>query len=204
MQIKYFEKYFPLLIGLAFLPYVILITFATLQFQSLSKLREEIRELVESNHNKASTRELKDNFFKKYKTCPHFFEKNLENLSFLRKDIQFLEKIKGTPLWELSGLDDRLKALKSEENKLSFAEDEIQSKKGITESVERQVHPIALDEHDLKKLLSILDNIPIENFLPPLYSPQIWIKDFHLSKMKSSNEKSENFNLEMVLIKREF
>jgi hypothetical protein len=60
-----------------------------------------------------------------------------------------------------------------------------------------------MDENDLKTILSLIEDIPVDSALPSKSSPQILIKDFRLKKQETSLQTSV-FEVQMDLLKREF
>ena len=96
----------------------------------------------------------------------------------------------------------RLQFLDSEDNRLTFIEEEIRSSSTMKETEERQRHTVQMDEEDLKKLLSLIEEVSIDSFSPAENSPQIIVTDFQLEK-KESPIKTKVFEIEMKLLKRE-
>ncbi|MBI5346173.1 MAG: hypothetical protein HZB76_03420 [Chlamydiae bacterium] len=139
--------------------------------------------------------------FLKDKTAsdPFFIDKELEGISFLEEEKTVLQKMAKHNAFSSNNLiNDRLRSL-TNENRLSFIEDNIQTSPYIRETEEKQRFPIQINENDLKKLLSIIEEQNIENFNYAKNRPQLLITKFFLQK----NE-NKNFSLEMQLLKREF
>ena len=82
---------------------------------------------------------------------------------------------------------------------MKFAEENINKTALIKETSETQLSSIEVDENDLQKLLSIIEEEPINHFVAKKKSPQLIIKNFILSK-----EKPNAFSLDMKILKREY
>ena len=73
----------------------------------------------------------------------------------------------------------------------------------MKEVEEKQRHPVQMDESDLKQILSLIEDLPVDSFLPSAGSPQLLIKEFRLKKQETPLH-TEVFEVEMDLLKREF
>lgn len=132
---------------------------------------------------------------------PYYLDKYVESLTFLDPEIKkwqrlFTEK-------PVLAIEQRLEFLRSDKNKLLFAEGEI-LKEGIFREVEeKQKHPIEVNEDDLKKILCLLEGVKISPYAAPEKHPQILIKQFDLTKKMHPEIKEKVFVLSMHLLKRE-
>lgn len=93
--------------------------------------------------------------------------------------------------------------LRSNKNKLAFAEGMIVQEGRFKEVEEKQKHPIEINEDDLKKILSVLEGVDISPYLCPEKHPQCIIKQFELTKKTHQDIKEKVFILSMQLLKRE-
>ena len=145
----------------------------------------------------------KDRFLQRYGHAdPYFLDQKIESFALLQKEAKKLESLLNHPAFpESLSLKERLAFLK--ENRFSFAEENIRVSTQIKEVEEKQRHPVQMDESDLKNILSLIEDVPIESSLPSKNSPQIVIKDFRLKKQETSLQ-TPVFEVEMDLIKREF
>ncbi len=87
-------------------------------------------------------------------------------------------------------------------NGFRFSEEVVRTGEGIQEVEEVQIHPVQVDDEDLKRILSVVESVQIGPYTPLENSPQLIIKQFNLTK-KSQNPQESIFILNMQLIKRE-
>ncbi|MFA6119610.1 MAG: hypothetical protein WCT85_02615 [Parachlamydiales bacterium] len=122
-----------------------------------------------------------------------FIDNKLESLCFLGKEKLLLNKLLDHPAYENSlEIQNRLKLIDGNLNKLQFSEENIKSTNLVKETDESQINTIEIDEFDLENLLKTIENSPKN-------SPQLIIKKFILTKTKPSV-----FSLDMKILKREF
>lgn len=135
------------------------------------------------------------------KACRHFFtkaplalEKEMETLTFLKKEIEEIERLlKKETFFGSPQLEKRLSFLTEKENRLSFIETSTQVKFGVQETIVAIARPVEIDTVDLKKILSLLEGS----------YPQYLILDFQLNRTAKENG-SEAFLLNFKLSRREF
>jgi len=167
---------------------------------------EQLQEKMESLHLKAKSsflkREFKNTFIKKYQNSdPYFLSKQLESLSFNLSEKKALNSfLSHTAFHQSFSLKNRLAFLKSSKNTLSFKEENISSNSFFKETEEIQQNPVELDINDIKKILSLVEEVSFENILPLDNTPFMIIKNFELTKKNSSSFVLEN----MFIIKRDF
>jgi hypothetical protein len=136
-------------------------------------------------------------FLAKMKSADHFYiDKNLETLLFLEEEIAQMEA-QTDP-----GMKKHLETLKSSANKLLFSEEEIRRGDLFQEVEEKMQHPVEMNEEDLKKLLCLIEEVPIPPYTPLPNAPQLLIKNFELSR-KILLPDQEVYQIDMQLIKRE-
>ncbi|OGN61280.1 MAG: hypothetical protein A3F40_01180 [Chlamydiae bacterium RIFCSPHIGHO2_12_FULL_27_8] len=137
---------------------------------------------------------------KKVNFNKNFIEENLENYFFLKNEYDFISKITKHIFFKNTlGIRDRENFLISDKNKLKFFEENLTSTKLITESILNQMNPVEVDERDVEKILSIVEEKEINDFKILENSPQLIFKNFSLKK-----DKKEIFTLNMNILKREF
>lgn len=135
---------------------------------------------------------------------PFFLDHQIEAFLPLGREVTLLESLLHHPaLSEKKGLKERLTFLLSGENRLRFREEEIQTTGRMKETVEKQLHPIQMEEADLKKVLSLLENMPIDSYLPDPRSPQFLITDLLIEKKKTELH-TDVLEVEIEILKREF
>ncbi|MBX7066998.1 MAG: hypothetical protein K1X28_07190 [Parachlamydiales bacterium] len=145
----------------------------------------------------------KERFIRRYSDAnPYFIDQTIESFPLLLAEKQRLESLLHHPaLPESAAFQERIRFIN--ENKLAFQEEKIETSKEMKEVQERIRHPVQMDESDLKQILSLIEDLPIEENLPNEHAPQILIKDFRLKKLETPLH-TEVFEVEMDLIKREF
>ena len=132
---------------------------------------------------------------------PFYLDKHLETLVFLESEIKRLEAVCQSTSCDPTAKK-RLHFLKEGDNKLLFAEQQIQQSESFREVEERQQNSIEMNAEDLKKLLSRIEGVTIEDASPCSHPPQLIIKSFELTK-KASQRQEDHFLVNMFLLKRE-
>lgn len=182
-----------------------LITF--LSFKNFSKYLKLKNSLLKINSfekiaiNSLDERKKVKNFIDEKISYDKFFiDNNLENLSFLQNEKSQLVNLKKYIAF-LNGdrINARLDFINSEKNKLKFAEENTKTSSLIKETLESQLYSIEVDENDLQKLLTIIEETPNSRFTKKANAPQLLITNFNLSK-----ENCNSFTLDMKILKREF
>lgn len=175
-------------------------------FQELMHLRELEERFIKASRKERLAMERKgrkDRFLERYsKANPYFLDQMIESFPLLQNEKVRLESLQSHPAFpESLSIRDRLHFLN--ENKLAFREEKIENSKEMKEVLEHQLYSVQMDEDDLKQILSIIEDVPIETHLPKDHAPQILIKDFRLKKIQTALH-TEVFEVEMDLVKREF
>jgi hypothetical protein len=145
----------------------------------------------------------KELFLKRYSMAnPYFLDQHIESFPLLQKERQKLESLLYHPAFpESQPIKNRLAQLA--ENRLAFKEERIEASSQMKEVEEKQRHPVQMDESDIKQILSLIEDVPVENYLPAAGCPQILIKELLLKKHETQFH-TEVSEVEMDLIKREF
>ena len=167
-----------------------------------------LEDLFESTLVKASKslnkRSSKEHFFARYSNpLPYFLDQNIESLVLLQNEIDLLSTYRKHPaISEKELIEARISYLTSK-NRISFMEESIRSTNLCKESEEKMKKSVEMDEKDLKKILSLIENVPIGPFEPHPKSPQLIITDLILKKKKVPFDQ-EIFEVKIDLLKREF
>jgi hypothetical protein len=133
---------------------------------------------------------------------PYFLDQYIESVSFLQKEREEVQSL----LFAFpnnSSIQERLKFLTQDENKLQFIEENIRTSNLIKETDEKQRQSVQMNESDLQQILCLIENIPVGPFEPHKLSPQFLIRDIQLKRI-STPLQTEVFEVEMNLLKREF
>jgi hypothetical protein len=200
----YYQKYasllaWPLLV-LAPLP---ILYFA---FSVYTEMQTDLGARLELLHQKREHYEIQKkreaDFVGKLKKSDHYYlDKYLESLTFLQPEIQKLENALATGIQD-DELKQRLDFLKSGKNKLLFVEEGIERSGSLQEVEEKCKYAVEMNEQDLKKLLSVVEEVKIGSYLPPDNAPQLIVKNFDLLK-KPTLGSEDVFEVHLSLIKRE-
>ncbi len=174
-------------------------------YAKIKELEERFYNACKKGRSAIEKKAQKEQFLERYaKPNPYFLDEKIESLTFLSGEILELETLIRHPaLADKKLFESRLHFLKNGENRLHFVENEIRSSATIKETEEKQRHPVQMNGEDIKKLLSEIEDIPIESHVSSEHRPQMVITDFRLEK-KQTPIKTEVFEVEMQCIKREF
>ncbi len=134
----------------------------------------------------------------KEKFDPFYIDKNLETSTFLKSEISSLTHLQNSIVFSNNeNIKERLDLL-TKKNNLKFIENNIIQSKNLKE-VEEEGSKIELNENDLISLLSLIEDIKIENSPTASNKPQLIITKFELEKKEHNH-----FLLNLNLFKREF
>lgn len=193
----------PFFFILVLCPCILASIFACIKQMEIQELEE--RFLRASRFEKSANEKMgrKKEFLAKFsKANPYFLDQQIESLVFLEQEKEKITSLLEHPAFPKSELiRERLKTIDA--NRLGFVEGQIKTAQNMREVEEKQKEPIEMDEEDLQKLLSLLENVQVSAYLPPKESPQIIIKDLRIKKQESLFQ-TEHFVVEMELLKREF
>lgn len=169
----------------------------------LKNLEDRFAKTAKKEQLAIERKKRKERFISRYShSNPYFIDQSIESLPLLQNEKQLLESLLHHPAFPESGtIKNRLSFI--DENRLAFREGKIETTTEMKEVQEHQRRPVQMDETDLKKVLSLLEDVPIEKIVPKAGSPQILIKDFLLKKLETPL-RTEVFEVKMDLIKREF
>lgn len=183
---------------------ILFVTVSIFTFSKISKIQKYSERLAlcqrKSINSLDKRKEIKDFIARKTNFDKYFIDNKLESLTFLDNEKSILLKLINHIAFSNSyQIKRRLDFIASNQNKLKFAEEGVKKSTLITETDETQLKPIEIDMADLHKILSVVEDMSINDFKRPSNAPQLIIKNFSLSK------KRENlFSLNMKILKREF
>lgn len=192
--------FFFILVALPLLGSVFFLSQESTQIQNLE---ERFANAAKKERLATERKEKKERFVQRYSQAnPYFLDQMIEAFALLQSEKERLQSIALHPAFpESRGIQERLRFIN--ENKFVFQEEKIETSKEMKEVHEHLRHPVQMDEADLKQILSMLEDVPIEENLPKEHAPQILIKDFYLKKIETPLH-TEVFEVDMDLIKREF
>jgi hypothetical protein len=169
--------------ALAFAACAYLLVNFTIDMRKLEEIEESLVQLQHREKESQFSQTKEAAFLAQMNAADHFYiDKHLETLQFLDPQIR--------PL------------LKESANRLLFSEEKTRKSEHILEVEEKQQQPVLMNGEDLKKLLSLIEDVSIPPFSPQAGKPQLLIKQFQLTK-KTLAEDEEVFSVTMQLIKRE-
>ncbi len=199
------EKRALLFYSLLSLPVVFGAFYSFGQYKKIQVLEERFIGACKKGKTAIERKQKKEEFIQRYSHAnPYFLDEQIESMVFLTNEISDLEKLEIHPAISDKRLPtSRLDFLKNGMNRLSFVEESIRSNGSIKETEEKQKYSVQMNREDVKRLLSSLENIPIEDFSVSDHRPQIVITDFRLEK-RQTPVKTDVFEVDMQFIKREF
>ncbi len=188
---------------LAAFPLLGAVLFLYLEYSQLQDLQQRFAKAARKEKLSFERKERRERFLHRYSQAdPYFLDQKIEAFAFLQKEKQHLDALLYHPAFpNHQAFRDRLAFI--EDNRLTFIEENIHNSSQIKEVDEKQRSPVQMDENDLQKILSLLEDVPVGPYVPSPNSPQILIKDFRLKKQETSLQ-TEVFEVEMDLLKREF
>lgn len=194
----------PFFLLLLFTPLLCILLWLIFQLSSLQTFENQFLLLKKKAELAYPKKKSQENFFLRYQNAdPFYLDHAIEAHPFLQSELQSLQSLVEHPaIANKVPLLERIQFLSSN-NLISFIEEETHSSPSIKETIEKQRFPIQMNNTDLKYLLSLLEDLPIETFPPATAKPQFLITDFHLHK-KLSPLQTEIFEVEIELLKREF
>ena len=185
------------------LPIIIILSLTVYQANRYLKLSFGYERLNNLEHLASSSLEkrtrVRDFLESKIDSDSYFIDNNLENLKFLKNEINTYKKLKSHIAFAQNEEIKKRYDFLTNKNKLKFFEENIKTSSLVKETEERQINSIEVNEEDVEKLLSIIEEKSIKDFKPTQKMPQLIITNFNLKK-----EKSDSFLLDMKLLKREF
>lgn len=200
----FFSRLSPLIFFLLLTcPFLWTLFYLYIQMNEMNDLEMRLDSSLRKGRSALARKERKEKFLKDYcDSDPYFLDQQIESICFLEKEQEEVQSfLYAFP--QNSAIQDRLHFLTSDENKLQFIEETIQSFDQIQETEEKQRHPVQMSESDLQRILSRLENVPIGPFDPAPKSPQFIVRDIQV-KRTSTTLDTEVFEVEMNLLKREF
>ncbi|NGX34237.1 MAG: hypothetical protein K1060chlam1_00588 [Candidatus Anoxychlamydiales bacterium] len=200
-QLSIYKKNIFFVISSLLLLVFFFLAFSIYKFLKLNNFEKRLTYLEQKSITTiAKRKEIKDFIEKNTLFDKCFVENKLENLTFLQNEKSILSNLLLHPAFSHSSqIKKRISFINSNQNKLKFLEENIKNSTFIKEADLTQLNSLEIDDRDLQKLLSIIEDVQIDKYFQYNDSPQLLIKSFSLSK------KSENiFSINMKIFKREF
>ncbi len=195
----------PFFLLLLALPPFVTTLFLMQNRSSFSDLQSRFSSAMKKAKTALERKNRKEKFLERHtRPDPYYLDIEIESLSFLEPEKKRLETWLSHPaIPNKDGLNQRLHFLQSEENRLSFIEEEMQISDLCKETIEKQRHPVEMDNDDLKNLLALIEETPLSQTSSKGARPQLVVTDFTLKKTKTDLE-NEVFEIHLDLLKREF
>lgn len=176
--------------------------FVFLEKGNLQELEERFAAAARKEKISFERKARKELFMQRYSHAdPYFLDQQIESLPLLLAEKERLESLLHHPAFpESTVLKNRLQFI--HDNRLAFIEENMRTSAQLKEVEEKQRHAVQMDEQDLQKILSLIEDVQVGPYLPSNASPQILIKDFRLKKQETPL--NQVWEAEMDLFKREF
>ncbi len=192
----------PILFSLCLIPTLLSLWFLQIKKQDLKIAQIKVEEIHKKAIEIDRQNKINDSIFTQIKESdPRYLQKELETLPLLESELKRLETIL-VHHKENAILHRRLDFLKSGQNHFLLSE----GKKRLGETFQEVdlslAHPVEMDDEDIKKMLTSLEGIPINNYPTRQGRPQILIREFDLVK-EINNLGEEIFLVSCKLLKRE-
>jgi hypothetical protein len=200
-----FSKLSPILFySLLLLPLICSTGYCLIQMTHFLQLEEQFYRTCKKASVALQKKRAKDQFTSHYSNAsPYFLDEHVESLQFLEKEQNQLQALIAHPaVSDPQVLEERLRFLTTS-NRFAFAEGGIVSSDSVKETEEKQKYPVEMSEEDLKRTLSLIEDISIESYPIMEHRPQLIITQFHVQK-KQTPVKTEVFEVDMSFTKREF
>ncbi|NGX43851.1 MAG: hypothetical protein K1060chlam3_00007 [Candidatus Anoxychlamydiales bacterium] len=180
---------------------IFVLTFSFYKFSKLNNSEKTLSYLEEKSVNTVAKRKEIQDFIEKrtsFDNC--FVENKLESLRFLENEKSILSNLLLHPAFSNSSqIKKRISFINSDKNRLKFLEENIKNATFIKESELSQLKNLEIDDIDLQRLLSIIEDVQIDRHIPEPLLPQLIVKSFSLNKQRENI-----FSLNMKIFKREF
>lgn len=194
---------YAIIVGLLPLVLVMVLFFSSLdRVDRLSLNLQSLEEHALRVQRKQSTNMTTRNY---YRDANRFYiDTTLETLQFLQPEIDSLTKIVQDPNFiEEETTRRRLNFLTSKQNRLAFAESNVQTTPYFQEVTETLLFPVEMNLSDLLNVLSLIEGREIDSFKPAPGRPQLIILDFKLEK-KAIRDNNEVLVVNLKLLKRDY
>ncbi len=193
----------PFFFALVVFPLFAAALFLFSEYTQLEELQGRFAKAARKEQAASERKARKERFLSRYSHAnPYFLDQQIESFPLLQAKRQRLKSLLHHPAFpQPQAIQQRLEFL--EQNRLAFSEENIRTSPQMKEVDEKQRHSAQMDDNDLKKILSLIEDVPIGPYVPSEDSPQLIIKDFRLKKQKTPLQ-TEVFEVEMDLLKREF
>lgn len=192
----------PILFSLCLIPTLLALWFLQIKKQNLKIAQIKVEEIHKQAIEIDRQNKINASIFTQIKESdPKYLQKELETLSLLESELKRLETIL-VHHKENTILNRRLDFLKSGQNHFLLSEGKKRLGEQFQEVDLTLAHPVEMDDEDLKKMLTSLEGVPINNYPTKHGRPQILIREFDLVK-EINNLGEEIFLVSCKLLKRE-
>ncbi|NGX43099.1 MAG: hypothetical protein K940chlam7_01390 [Chlamydiae bacterium] len=187
------------------LPFIFVAVNLLTKTSNLEELQNTLEEVKENAYVRETKQSLNMTVRGHYKEADHFYiDKHLETLSFLKPEIESLQKLVDNKYYAGDeNVKKRLELLTGTGNALLFSEGSVEAYPFFQETTATLVHPVEVNLADLQKMLSLIEGVPVGPFKPGPFRPQLIFLEFKIDK-KEASESNEIFLLNMKLLKREY
>lgn len=177
---------------------VLILGISNYKFKKLSNQKNELEAIHLKALKTKNNRDKRSCFLNRLTSSdPLFINNNLESLLFLQDEISSLSNIlQNEILKDCQSLLTRQNFL-NQINRLKFQENCISNNEDNREYEVKQISQIEICLNDLLKIISLIENVKINNISPLNSAPYMVIKKFEIKK-----ENNNNFSLSNLTITR--
>ncbi len=177
--------------------------FSQFQMQKIEEIQDRFEKALKKEKILKIKKQKIDSFVTHHMgASSDFIQEKLESIELLEKERKKLISLIQHPAFpNYSPFQERLSSLSK--NKMIFLEGAMQTKGKIKESHHKLKNTCQIDETDLKKILSLVEDVSIDEFVPFEKSPQCIIQELKLKK-GTSNTGAQHFEMQLEIFQREF
>lgn len=133
---------------------------------------------------------------------PHYLDKYVESIALLKRDTEILEKIlQNQDYAAFPAIEQRYHFLTGGDNRMQFSSLWENKSEFFFDKLWRLDHPVEANCDDIRNILSLLEGVKIDHFLPNPVRPQLFFTSFSLVK-KDLGEASKVFTIDMEVYQR--
>ena len=190
--------------GVALLPLLITLIANWAALGEVNEVQSELDWLEESALTLAREEAPNEALAAHYAGADRFYlVKHLETLALMQDEVEMLQRtLRNQGIASQDTIEKRLQFLQSE-NHIVLSEGSRQTYPNFQEVSEGFQKSVDVNVTDLKRILGIVEGVPLLEEEIPEGAPQILITDFRLEK-KKIGPSQENLQLNLKLLKREF
>lgn len=189
---------------LGILPIVFVASHYMMQKSQQDRLEYAISDALRQAHIK-NAREFQNKQVKAiFREHDHFYiDKEIETIIPLKDEIEALQKVLQRGFHpDEDQFRKRLVFLTNGQNAISFVEGSVKASPGFQETTENLAHPIEADLSDIKRILSRVEGVSLDEQNQTLLRPHLFITEMKMEKKRGVSQ--ELYTVDLKLVKREY